>query len=53
MIGDYKAFTEAMMKGGGRLQALSFHYYAMPRQWPVQGPRHRLWRRPLGSKNWR
>jgi alpha-N-arabinofuranosidase len=29
-IGDYKAFTESLMKKGGRLQALSFHYYAMP-----------------------
>src|SRR5262249_16198886 len=28
-IGDPKAFTEAMMKAGGRMQALSFHYYAM------------------------
>ena len=29
-IGDYKAFTDALMRKGGRLQALSFHYYAMP-----------------------
>jgi alpha-N-arabinofuranosidase len=36
-IGDYKAFTEAMMKGGGKLQALSFHYYAMPDAKP-KGP---------------
>jgi len=28
--GDAERFTEAMMKGGGKLQALSFHYYAMP-----------------------
>ncbi len=28
--GDFEAFTEAMMKGGGRMQALSAHYYAMP-----------------------
>jgi len=32
--GDPKAFTEAMMRDGGKLQALSFHYYAMP-----DGPR--------------
>lgn len=37
-IGDYKAFTEAMMKGGGRLQALSFHYYAMPDNGRSKGP---------------
>lgn len=36
-VGDYKAFTEAMMKGGGRMQALSFHYYAMPMGRP-KGP---------------
>jgi alpha-N-arabinofuranosidase len=29
-IGDYKAFTDSLMRKGGRLQALSFHYYAMP-----------------------
>jgi alpha-N-arabinofuranosidase len=28
--GDFEPFTEAMMKGGGRMQALSAHYYAMP-----------------------
>ena len=28
--GDFESFTEAMMKGGGRMQALSAHYYAMP-----------------------
>lgn len=33
---NYEAFTEAMMKNGGPLQALSFHYYAMP---PGPGPR--------------
>jgi alpha-N-arabinofuranosidase len=27
----YEDFTAAMMKGGGRLQALSFHYYATPK----------------------
>jgi alpha-N-arabinofuranosidase len=27
---DYEAFTEAFMKRPGELQALSFHYYAMP-----------------------
>ena len=37
-IGDYKAFTEAMMKGGGKLQALSFHYYAMPDNGQTKGP---------------
>src|SRR6201991_1392733 len=37
-IGDYKAFTEAMMKGGGKLQALSFHYYAMPVSRTERGP---------------
>jgi len=36
-IGDYKAFTDAMMRKGGRLQALSFHYYAMPMGSP-KGP---------------
>jgi alpha-N-arabinofuranosidase len=35
---DYEAFTEAMMKGGGRLQALSFHYYAMPTDRNARGP---------------
>ena len=28
--GDFEPFTAAMMKGGGRMQALSAHYYAMP-----------------------
>src|SRR5579859_4472474 len=37
-IGDPKAFTEAMMKGGGRMQALSFHYYAMPVSRTERGP---------------
>jgi alpha-N-arabinofuranosidase len=36
-IGDYEAFTDAIMKGGGKLQALSFHYYAMPLK-PPRGP---------------
>ena len=36
-IGDYKAFTDALMRKGGRLQALSFHYYAMPMGSP-KGP---------------
>ncbi|MFO1249432.1 MAG: alpha-L-arabinofuranosidase C-terminal domain-containing protein [Alphaproteobacteria bacterium] len=36
-IGDYEAFTDAIMKGGGKLQALSFHYYAMPLN-PPRGP---------------
>ncbi len=35
--GDYKSYTEAMMKKGGRLQALSFHYYAMHMERP-RGP---------------
>ena len=37
-IGDPLAFTEAMMKGGGRMQALSFHYYAMPKERDARGP---------------
>jgi alpha-N-arabinofuranosidase len=37
-VGDYKAFTDAMMKGGGKLQALSFHYYAMPENGKTKGP---------------
>jgi alpha-N-arabinofuranosidase len=37
-IGDPEAFTAAMMKGGGRLQALSFHYYAMPEDRNARGP---------------
>lgn len=36
-VGDPEAFTAAMMKGGGKLQALSFHYYAMPKGQP-RGP---------------
>jgi alpha-N-arabinofuranosidase len=36
--GDPEAFTAAMMKGGGRLQALSFHYYAMPKERGARGP---------------
>jgi alpha-N-arabinofuranosidase len=36
--GDPEKFTEAMMKGGGRLQALSFHYYAMPADRNDRGP---------------
>jgi len=36
--GDIEPFTEAMMKGGGRLQALSFHYYAMPANNQAKGP---------------
>jgi alpha-N-arabinofuranosidase len=35
---DAESFTEAMMKGGGRLQALSFHYYAMPMDRKDRGP---------------
>jgi alpha-N-arabinofuranosidase len=34
---DHKSFTEAMMKHGGKLDALSFHYYAMPNGRP-RGP---------------
>ena len=37
-IGDPVAFTDAMMKGGGRMQALSFHYYAMPVDRNARGP---------------
>ncbi|HUE63024.1 MAG TPA: alpha-L-arabinofuranosidase C-terminal domain-containing protein [Rhizomicrobium sp.] len=36
--GDAEAFTAALMKGGGRLQALSFHYYAMPKDRNARGP---------------
>lgn len=40
---DYKAFTEEMMKNGGPtfdgyLQALSYHYYAMPPNLGPKGP---------------
>ena len=48
--GDYKAFTEALMKGGGKLQAVSFHYYAMPMdrtRGPATGFDERLWAREL------
>ena len=38
MTDDSEAFTETMMKDGGRLQALSFHYYAMPHGSRAQGP---------------
>ena len=34
---DYEGFTEAFMKRPGELQALSFHYYAMPDHNP-KGP---------------
>jgi alpha-N-arabinofuranosidase len=34
---DYESFTEAFMKRPGELQALSFHYYAMPDSSP-KGP---------------
>ena len=37
-IGDYEAFTEAMMKGGGRMQALSAHFYAMSMDRNERGP---------------
>jgi alpha-N-arabinofuranosidase len=37
-VGDPEAFTAAMMKGGGKLQALSFHYYAMPSDRGPKGP---------------
>jgi alpha-L-arabinofuranosidase len=36
--GDPEAFTAAMMKGGGPLQALSYHYYAMPKDRTARGP---------------
>ncbi|HVV29020.1 MAG TPA: alpha-L-arabinofuranosidase C-terminal domain-containing protein [Rhizomicrobium sp.] len=48
--GDPVAFTEAMMKDGGRLQALSFHYYAMPMgrdRGPATGFGEDLWAREL------
>lgn len=40
---DYKAFTEEMMKNGGptfggHIQALSYHYYAMPPDLGPKGP---------------
>jgi alpha-L-arabinofuranosidase len=40
---DYKAFTEEMMKNGGptfegHMQALSYHYYAMPPDLGPKGP---------------
>jgi len=40
---DYKAFTEEMMKNGGptfgdHLEALSYHYYAMPPDLGPKGP---------------
>jgi alpha-N-arabinofuranosidase len=37
-VGDPEAFTAALMKGGGPLQAVSFHYYAMPRDRGARGP---------------
>jgi alpha-N-arabinofuranosidase len=37
-VGDPNPFTEALMKDGGRLQALSFHYYAMPSARGPKGP---------------
>ena len=37
-IGDPVAFTDAMMKSAGRMQALSFHYYAMPVDRDARGP---------------
>jgi alpha-L-arabinofuranosidase len=37
-VGDPETFTAAMMKGGGPLQALSFHYYAMPKDRNARGP---------------
>ncbi len=36
--GDAAVFTAALMQGGGRLQALSFHYYAMPKDRNARGP---------------
>jgi alpha-N-arabinofuranosidase len=48
--GDPEAFTAAMMKDGGRLQALSFHYYAMPMdrdRGPATGFGENLWAREL------
>jgi alpha-N-arabinofuranosidase len=37
-VGDPEAFTAALMKGSGPLQAVSFHYYAMPRDRNARGP---------------
>jgi alpha-N-arabinofuranosidase len=36
--GDPEAFTASLMKGGGPLQALSYHYYAMPKDRNARGP---------------
>jgi alpha-N-arabinofuranosidase len=48
---DYEGFTEAFMKRPGELQALSFHYYAMPDQnpkGPATGFSEDLWAQELG-----
>ena len=37
-VGDPETFTAALMKSGGPLQALSFHYYAMPQDRNARGP---------------
>lgn len=47
---DYEGFTEALMKRPGELQALSFHYYAMPDgnpKGPATGFGEDLWAREL------
>lgn len=36
--GDPEAFTASLMKSGGPLQALSYHYYAMPKDRNARGP---------------
>ena len=54
---DYKAFTEEIMKNGGPtfggyMQALSYHYYAMPPDLGPKGPatgfNEDLWAKQLG-----
>jgi alpha-N-arabinofuranosidase len=47
---DYEAFTAAMMKANPHMQALSFHYYAMPRhgdRGPATGFTEDQWARGL------
>ncbi|MDR3527796.1 MAG: alpha-L-arabinofuranosidase C-terminal domain-containing protein [Rhizomicrobium sp.] len=47
---DYEGFTEAFMKRPGELQALSFHYYAMPDsspKGPATGFGEELWAQQL------
>jgi alpha-N-arabinofuranosidase len=37
-LGDDTAFAETLLKDGGRIQALSYHYYAMPAARGPKGP---------------